>query len=105
MVGRKTDSKRLQRAVSVINAWCRTNRHLTLHEQWKTLKAKITGHYAYYGISLNYRSISKFYHQVVNIWLKWLNRRGNKGKRNWKSFADYLKDWPLPTPKIIHKYC
>jgi group II intron reverse transcriptase/maturase len=105
MVGRKTDSKRLSRAVTAISAWCKTNRHWLIREQWKTLKRKITGHYAYYGISLNYQSIAEFYKRVETVWLKWLNRRGRKGSCNWKSFADYLKDWSLPKPRIMHSYC
>ncbi|MDR0497029.1 MAG: group II intron reverse transcriptase/maturase [Treponema sp.] len=105
IVGRKTDSKRFQRTIKAISVWCKANRHLPLKEQWKTLKLKITGHYAYYGLSLNSRSISEFYMRVLNVWLKWLNRRGRKGYLNWSSFADYLKDWPLPKPKIMHSYC
>jgi hypothetical protein len=91
MVGRKTDSKRLQRAINAIGEWCKANRHQPMREQWKTLKAKIIGHYAYYGISLNYRSISEFFVRIQTVWLKWLNRRGRKGRRNWESFKDYLK--------------
>ena len=102
MVGRKTDSKRLQRAVAAIQAWCKANRCLPMRKQWETLKAKVTGHYAYYGISLNFRSIAEFYMRIQTVWLKWLNRRGHKGKRNWNSFRDYLKDWPLPRPRIMH---
>jgi len=105
MVGRKTDSKRFQRAISAVNAWCKANRCQPKREQWETLKQKITGHYAYYGISLNYRSISEFYLRVQSVWFKWLNRRGNKGKRDWNSFWDYLKDWPLPKPRIMHSFC
>jgi group II intron reverse transcriptase/maturase len=105
IVGRKTDSKRFKRAIAVISAWCKANRNKQLREQWEMLKRKITGHYAYYGISLNFRSISEFYTRVQTVWLKWLNRRGNKGKRNWNSFKEYLKDWPLPKPRIMHSYC
>ena len=105
IVGRKTDSKRLSRAITAISAWCKANRQKTMQEQWETLKAKIIGHYAYYGITHNYRSIAKFYGRVQEVWRGWLNRRGRKGSCNWKSFVDYLKDWPLPEPKIMHKYC
>ena len=104
IVGRKTDSKRFQRAISAVNAWCKTNRHRLLREQWEMLKRKIKGHYAYYGISLNFRSISEFYYQVQPIWYKWLNRRGKRKSINWSSFSDYLKDWPLPKPKIMHSF-
>jgi len=105
MVGRKTDSKRFQRALKAISAWCKANRNIPVREQHKKLKQKITGHYAYYGISLNFQSISEFYIRIHSIWNKWLNRRGNKGKRNWNSYLDYLKAWPLPKPKIMHSYC
>ena len=104
MVGRKTDSKRLRRAITAINVWCRENRHRAIREQWETLKAKVMGHYAYYGISLNYESLSRFYHRVKEIWFKWINRRGWKGKMTWISFYDFLKDWSLPIPRIVHSY-
>jgi len=104
VVGRKTASSRFARAVTAIKAWCKANRRLTMREQWETLKAKIMGHYAYYGISMNYQSIAEFHQRIQAVWLKWLNRRGHKGKRNWDSFVDYLKDWPLPKPRIVHSY-
>ena len=104
IVGRKTDSKRLNRAIKAINAWCKANRHQPIREQWKTLKAKVTGHYAYYGISLNFSSIAKFCYHVENIWRKWLGRRGWGTKYIWKSYLDLLKDFPLPRPRIIHSY-
>jgi group II intron reverse transcriptase/maturase len=102
MVGRKTDSRKLRRSINAISAWCKANRHLPVRKQWETLKRKILGHYAYYGISLNFRSISEFHQRARSVWFKWLNRRGNKGKRNWNSFANYLKEWSLPKPRIVH---
>ena len=105
IVGRKTDSSRFVRAVTAIKAWCKANRSQAIQEQWETLKAKVKGHYAYYGITLNYRRIAEFHERIQAVWLKWLNRRGNKGRRNWNSFNDYLKDWPLPKPKIVHSFC
>ena len=105
MIGRKTDSKRLARAIVAINEWCKKNRHIPMRKQWETLRAKIIGHYAYYGITLNFRSIAKFYECVRVIWLKWLNRRGWRGKQRWIDFVEYLRNFPLPRPKIMHSYC
>ena len=104
IVGRKTNSKRFGRAVDAISAWCKANRHQKIREQWEKLKAKITGHYAYYGISLNFRSISEFHERVKTVWLKWLNRRGHKGYMSWETFTEYIKTWPLPRPKIMHSF-
>ena len=103
MVGRKTDNKRLRRAITAISAWCKENRHWAIGEQWEILKAKITGHYAYYGIRLNSRSISEFYYQVTVLWHKWLNHRGLRGSLSLKSYyTDFLNAWPLPKPRIMH---
>ena len=105
IVGRKTNSKRLSRTLTAISAWCKANRCLNVRKQWETLIKKVIGHYAYYGISLNYRSLNEFYEQVKAIWLKWLNRRGGKIGLTWEAFLDLLKDFPLPRPKIMHSYC
>jgi group II intron reverse transcriptase/maturase len=103
-VGRKTAKTRLSRALAAINAWCRANRHKPVREQWETLKAKLNGHYAYYGISLNFRSIAEYYDRVRMLWRSWLNSRSRKASMNWKSYLNYLKDFPLPKPRIVHSY-
>jgi group II intron reverse transcriptase/maturase len=102
VVKRKTVSKRLSSKIQGIGKWCRDNRHLPIRDQHKTLCVKLQGHYQYYGINGDSRSLSAFRHAVTRLWHKWLNRRTRKGKRNWDSFDDFLKHFPLPTPKIIH---
>jgi len=103
VVKRKTVSGRLSRSLVAINEWCRKNRHLSLVEQHKKLTSKVRGHYAYYGITGNYRRLKSFHHQVGRIWRKWLNRRCHKGKVNWEKMALIFKRYPLPTPKIYHR--
>jgi hypothetical protein len=66
------------------------------------LKAKLTGHYQYYGLSGNMRSLNRFYRLAVRLAMKWLNRRSQKHSFNWESFTAYLKHYPLPTPRIVH---
>jgi len=102
VVKRKTISKRLSSKIQGIGKWCRDNRHLPIREQHKTLCLKLQGHYQYYGISGNSKSLSAFRYAVRHLWHKWLNRRTWKGKRNWDEFTDFLKHCPLPTPKIMH---
>jgi group II intron reverse transcriptase/maturase len=102
VIKRKTVSKRLSSKIQGIGKWCRDNRHLPIRDQHKTLCLKMQGHYQYYGINGNSKSLSSFRHAVTQLWLKWLNRRTRKGKRNWNSFNDFLKHFPLPTPKIMH---
>jgi len=102
VVKRKTISKRLSSKIQGIGEWCRDNRHLPIRDQHKTLCLKLQGHYQYYGINGNARCLSAFRHAVMQLWLKWLNRRTRKGKRTWASFNDFLKHFPLPLPKIMH---
>jgi RNA-directed DNA polymerase len=99
---RKTMKKRLKRAIVRVNEWCRCNRHEPLKEQWKTLSAKVRGHYQYYGVSCNYRSLSNFLEEVKWSWRKWLGRRSAGKEMNWERFAKLLHRYPLPKVRICH---
>jgi group II intron reverse transcriptase/maturase len=104
-VKRKTMKSRIARTVQGIDQWCRENRHSPIKEQWKTLCEKVRGHYAYYGITGNIRSLGKFRHQVYRCWHRWLDRRNRKRRLNGKKFYLLLiARLPLPTPKIVHSF-
>ena len=102
VVMRKTSKKRLKRAIVRMNRWCRKNRHEPLKEQWKTLCAKVRGHYQYYGILCNYRCLSNFLFEVKLSWRKWLGRRSGGRDMCWERFAMLLNRYPLPRPRICH---
>jgi len=72
-------------------------------KRYKPLPAKLTGHYQYYGISGNMRLLSRYYWRAIELAMKWLNRRSQKRSFSWESFEAYLKHYPLPTPRIVHK--
>ena len=48
---RKTSPSRFRRGLKTIAEWCRLNRHQPLADQHQTLCQKLTGHFAYYGIT------------------------------------------------------
>lgn len=102
VVVRKTMNKRFTRALHTVKEWCRTNRHLPVREQRDVLASKLKGHYAYYGITGNFRCLNKFRDEVRRLWRKWLSRRSNKASLDWDYFMDLLERHPLPTPKIGH---
>jgi group II intron reverse transcriptase/maturase len=103
MVGRKTDRKKMTAKLKEMKVWLKEIRNkFQVKEWWKTLKAKLTGHFQYYGVSGNYRSINRFYYLTVRMVFKWLNRRSNKKSFNWNTFNGYLKRYVLPRPKIHH---
>lgn len=101
VVKRKTARNRFHRAVSRIDRWCRDNRHLPVAEQRRKLRSKLNGHYRYYGITGNYRSLDRFHFWVHRAWHKWLSRRGSKPML-WSRFQQILRRLPLPRPRIAH---
>jgi len=91
----RTMKKRLRRGLKAIAEWCQKNRHEPVEEQQQTLNAKLRGHYQYYGLPTNSRSIWKFYRGVCRIWRKWLNRR-TRGKRlTWENYTELLRRHPF----------
>lgn len=102
-VGRKTRRKKLNAKLKEMNEWLKAVRNLVeLKEWWKTLSAKLRGHYEYYGISGNYASIEEYYKRSCNLAYKWLNRRSQKKSMNWVQYAEYLNQFSLPKPVIKH---
>jgi len=100
VVKRQTMRKRQARAMRSIYLYCRNNKHEPVKEQLKGLRSKLHGHYGYYGIRCNYRSLWMFYQYVRASWRKWLSRRSQKGFINWEKFKAFLDVWKLPEPKI-----
>jgi RNA-directed DNA polymerase len=102
VVKRKTASDRFQRSLRKVKDWCKANRHEKVSDQHQALKRKLTGHYNYYGVTGNSRSLANFLFQVTRIWFKWLNRRDQKKDLTWERFNQILECYPLPSPRIRH---
>ena len=102
-LGRKTSAKKFRAKCKELNAWFKAIRNLIpTREWWKTLRAKLRGHFEYYGVSGNFPSISKYYAIALRLAHKWLNRRSQKRKMSWSKLYIYLARHPLPTPCIRH---
>ena len=71
---RKTSGKKFRAAAKRVSQWCKKNRHLPVKEQHKVLSVKLRGHYNFYGITCNIRSLTRFKECVQLRWRKWLNR-------------------------------
>ena len=104
-VGRKTSRKRYSLKCKEMNAWLKAIRNqVKTKEWWKTLRAKLRGHFQYYGVSENYNGIARFNKFTIRTIRKWMNRRSQKRKMNWDRFLKYLEHYPLPKPKIVHSF-
>ena len=102
VVKRKTEKSRFSRALKAVSEWCKRNRHLPVKEQHKVLRRKLLGHYSYYGITGNARSLGNFLYQVWWVWRKWLNRRSRGNHMPWEKFNLLLKRYPLPPVRVVH---
>ena len=104
VVRQVTAKSRFARALAAVTKWCRENRHRSIRMQHAHLKAMMRGHYAYYGMSGNYRRLSWYAMAVARIWRKWLSRRDRQGSMYWRRFAELLRRYPLPAARIVHCY-
>jgi len=101
IMGHKTDKSRFSRKLKELKEWIKAIRNqIKLKDWWKVLRAKLIGHYNYYGISGNYRCIAKFYSNVKWMVFKWINRRSQKKSMTLKKYTRYLEFNSLPEPKI-----
>jgi len=104
-VSRKTSRKKFSAKCKEMNEWLKSIRNLIeTKEWWKILRAKLRGHFQYYGVSENYRSIYRFYNCTIRMVRKWMNRRSQKKTMSWEKYSKYLGYYPLPKPRIVHKF-
>jgi RNA-directed DNA polymerase len=75
---RVTARKKFNAKLKIFKEWLKRARTLKTRELWKTAKAKLQGHYNYYGVTDNLRGIVRFGEAVKLLLFKWLNRRGRK---------------------------
>lgn len=102
---RKTSKTKFTLALSKMRDWIRKNRQKPVKELINLLNAKLRGHYSYYGITFNSRSIGKFHKEVERILQKWLNRRGGKRSWPWVRYEKLVNEWiPLLKPRIYHSF-
>jgi len=96
----KTRSASLRRIIGSVYDWCRRHRHSSVKDQHAALTRRIQGHFNYFGVSGNFRSLLLVIEQAKRTWYKWLCRRSQRKRLTWERFADLLRDFPLPRPRI-----
>ena len=104
MVRQLTAKDRVARTLKAISQVCRNMRTRPLRDQHQRLSRMLKGHYAYFGISGNYERLATLPYQVARIWRKWLSRRSNERSMPWAAFTRILQLFPLPQPRIVHRY-
>ena len=104
VVKKRTAKDRFSRTLHRIAEWCREHRHDDVEAQHRALARKLSGHYAYFGVTSNYAALARLLHETQSIWRKWLSRRSQKGFVSWEAMHRLLERFPLPQPRIVHRY-
>ena len=103
IMGHKTQKESLSRKLKETKEWLKRIRNqIVLKDWWPILKAKLTGHYNYFGISGNYRCLEQYYKAMFSMVFKWINRRSQKKSMTFEKYCKYLEHNPLPMPRICY---
>ena len=102
-VHRRTAPVKQRIAVRRMKAWLKAARNLPKRQFFNCLKAKLTGHYNYYYVRGNSRSVWSYYSEVIRYAKKWLNRRSQRKSYNWEEFKRVLEYVGIPRPSVTEK--
>jgi len=103
VVRNRTAKSRFARALTRLSEWCKRHLHAPLEWQQKILNAKLRGHYGYFGRIGNRNRLWVFLYKVRIVWKRWLGRRSQR-PLFWKQMNRLLERFPLPPPRIVHRY-
>jgi hypothetical protein len=100
VVKQKTAADRFRRTLKRIADWCQRYRHEPVPEQWAALRRKLLGHFAYFGITGNFKALRNLRYRVIAVWRKWLSRRSQRACISWDIMMRLSAHYPLPEPHI-----
>lgn len=102
-MGHKTSKESLAKSLKEIQEWLKVARNfICLKDLMPPIKAKLNGHYNYFGISGNIRCLDQFNTNVFWLIYKWINRRSQRKSMTYTELKDYMKRHGVPRPKIKH---
>jgi group II intron reverse transcriptase/maturase len=82
-LSRKTEKKRFARSVRNAVNWLKLNRNgMLLEELWQKVSSIAAGHYRYFGVSDNMKSVYRYKRCVEKALLYWLNKRSQCKSRH-----------------------
>ncbi|MEM1226549.1 MAG: reverse transcriptase domain-containing protein [Planctomycetota bacterium] len=98
---RKTSTKKLRMKLMELRRWFASQLSTPIGEMWQSLKAKVRGHYQYYGINDNWPMLMVFRGAALRMAKRHLSRRSQKSYVNWPDFYRFVDAYPLPLPPRV----
>jgi len=101
---RKTIAKRLRAKLKEVREEIAKQMHAPVPEQGKWLRSVLNGHFNYFAVPGNKKSIDAFRTEVMREWFRALRRRSQKARSlTWERCKRLVVTW-LPTAKVRHPY-
>ena len=101
IIHRRTSRKKLRAAIGRFGEWIKKCRSRRLDEVLETVAQKYRGHWGYYGIIGNSKSLGHYHWATGRSLFKWLNRRSQRRSFTWPSFLRLLERYRVPRPRIM----
>jgi len=96
----RTSKAKLKVKRQTVKEWLKYNIQNKPSDTIKALNRKLIGHYRYYGISGNSKSINDFYLYIVWQLYFALTRRSQRAYLTWGRYMSLLEKHPIAKPKI-----
>lgn len=95
----KTQPKRIGRSIQAFKEWVKHSRNrMKLDNLWNLARAKLQGHFSYFGVTYNEAKLNHFYNACVGLLFRWVNRRSQRRSFTWVRYEKRLRFSPLPLP-------
>jgi group II intron reverse transcriptase/maturase len=101
---RRTSRKKRRAKLARLKEEIRRRRHSPISDQHAWLCSVLRGHDQYYAVPTNYRAVANFHDAVEGLWLRWLQRRGQRGRWTRDRRRAFKARFPLPEPRIHHPW-
>jgi hypothetical protein len=101
VVGRKTQRERLRKKLKELSVRLDILRTHGGRAMMEYVQQHLRGHFQYFGVSGNTRSLRQYLRASRRLLFKWLNRRSQRRSMGWDRFDAAMRQI-LPTPRIIH---
>ena len=102
-VQRLTMRKRLRAKLKEVKAELSRRRHESTPQVGLWLGSVVRGHFQYYAVPLNYRSIASFRDEVLRHWKRWFSNRSQRGSISWEHLRRHAS-LCLPPARVLHPY-
>jgi len=102
LIGRKTEGSRMRKRLKELNHRLQALRTEGGAKMVKFVQQHLLGHFAYYGVRGNSRSVGEYSYRAMETLFKWLNRRSQKRSLTWEKYLHLLRHGLLPKPRLVH---